>query len=581
MERDPLQRIAEAISDGTPVDWEQQTGEPAHESQIQRLRLVESIAAAHRQEIVPTVGISASEAETAAVDGPRAEPMPRTWGLLEIRDVLGSGGFGDVYRAYDPRLDTEVALKLRRPDRAGRDPSHGRFLDEARKMARLRHPNVLVVHGADVHDGRVGLWTELIQGTTLEKLIELQGPLSAHEAALVGIELCLALAAVHGAGLLHRDVKTANVMRAEGGRIVLMDFGSVSEIDPEGAGGSFSGTPLFMAPEILEGNTPGPASDLYSLGVVLYRIVSGRYPAEADDLATLKQKLAAGFTPLRDARADLPPAFVQVVEHALQADPEKRYPSAGAMETALAAAMGASRPEPVEDKPRIELPQPAPHRRWAWAAGIILALVVGGWGAKTWLGHTSPPFQVTAALMRQELDGAKELSGNARLAVGDNLFIEVDAAESSYIYVINEDQIGHAYVLFPLSNFDLKNPVPSGRHRLPGSVQGVTKNWDVDSAGGVETFVLIASRDPLPDIEAELARVPEAGSGRNVTLPPESRDQLRGTLRLRGAGGIADAPVPPKGSAGLLSGISGDLVGLATAEAGFQVHEFRLENPIP
>ena len=109
-------------------------------------------------------------------------------------------------------------------------------MNEARRLARLRHEHVVQVYGAEEHDGRVGLWTELVRGESLEEIVQRSGPLGAREAALVGLDVCAALAAVHGAGLLHRDVKAQNVMREGGGRIVLMDFGTGEDSPPAPAG---------------------------------------------------------------------------------------------------------------------------------------------------------------------------------------------------------------------------------------------------------------------------------------------------------------------------------------------------------
>src|SRR5439155_23094485 len=157
---------------------------------------------------------------------------------------------------------------------------------------------------------------ELIRGETLEQLLQKRGPFSAREAALVGIDLCRALAAIHAAGLIHRDVKAQNVMREAGGRIVLMDLGTGREIDRTGrrALSDLAGTPLYLAPEIFDGAPASERSDLYSLGVLLYHLVTGSFPARATTIDELRDAHATGTcVRLRDARADLPTAFVQVV----------------------------------------------------------------------------------------------------------------------------------------------------------------------------------------------------------------------------------------------------------------------------
>jgi serine/threonine-protein kinase len=153
---------------------------------------------------------------------------------------------------------------------------------EGQLLARVRHQNVITVHGACEVNGEVGIWMEFVHGKTLEQIVRSDGPMSAQEASVVGESLCRALAAVHQAGLLHRDIKASNVMREAGGRIVVLDLGTGTEIDIESQPGTrrLAGTPLYMAPEILEGGTASVQSDIYSLGVLLFYLTTGTYPAE-------------------------------------------------------------------------------------------------------------------------------------------------------------------------------------------------------------------------------------------------------------------------------------------------------------
>ncbi len=218
---------------------------------------------------------------------PRAAPPVDA--ELQSRSTVGSPShfgsawrrsFGSVYRAWDTRLECEVALKLIKASGVSRGLRSVRALKEARLLARVRHRNVVRVFGADSHDGRFGLWMELIPGRTLEQQLTMQGPMGVSEAIPIGIDLCHALAAVHGAGLLHRDVKAHNVLREEGGRIVLMDFGTGGDIRGTRNGDTLAGTPLYLAPELFAGAKPSAQSDIYSLGVLLYHLVTGDYPVQ-------------------------------------------------------------------------------------------------------------------------------------------------------------------------------------------------------------------------------------------------------------------------------------------------------------
>ena len=182
---------------------------------------------------------------SAPVDG----GLP-SWGSLEILEEIGRGGFGIVYRAWDPALAREVALKIIRP-REARPDALASILREGQLLARVRHANVVAVHGALQIGNEVGLWMEFVRGRSLSQLVKEDGPRAAGEAAVIGISLCQATAAVHQAGVLHRDIKAHNVIREAGGRIVLMDFGAGQMLGAGTDGERMSGTPAYMAPEVL------------------------------------------------------------------------------------------------------------------------------------------------------------------------------------------------------------------------------------------------------------------------------------------------------------------------------------------
>lgn len=263
------------------------------------------------------------------------EKAPVEWGHLTLRGELGSGAGGTVYRAWDTQLEREVALKLLTTD-ADLDTA----LSEGRLLARLDHPHVVRVYGADVHDGRPGVWMELLEGETLEQMVSRDGPFSAAEALFIGVDLARALIAVHAAGLLHRDVKCRNIVRERGGRIVLMDFGAgrktaTSPNDRDGAG-----TPMYMAPEVLTGLGASERSDIYGAGVVLYRLLTGRYPISGTHVGQLRATHAVGGrVPIAAARPALPFEVAATVDRACDADPVKRYGNAAELEAALTGAL--------------------------------------------------------------------------------------------------------------------------------------------------------------------------------------------------------------------------------------------------
>ncbi len=333
-------RVLESLADGVPVDWAALTAHATTADEQRRyrnLRLVARIAELHR-----TIPLEDDDDLEAALETPldAAEtPAPATWGHLQITKRLAVGNFGELYLAHDPQLNRDVALKLLRRGVSGR-PMTPRLLSEARTLAKVRHPNVVTVHGADVREGRAGLWMELVNGRTLEAWIGDNGALGPGETIAIGQDICRALAAVHAAGLVHGDVKAQNVMREDGGRIVLMDFGS-GQLQGTAA---TAGTPLYLAPEVLAGSPATIRSDIYSLGVLLFHLLTCRYPCLASDMEELRAAHAKGVRiRLRDLRPDLSGALVDAIERALEPDPALRFETAGNMERALAGSAAPSR----------------------------------------------------------------------------------------------------------------------------------------------------------------------------------------------------------------------------------------------
>lgn len=320
---EPILALAARIGDGESIDWTAAAANAAGEERalIDALQWLSSLWERPRL---------AAERELDVVG----------WGRFTLRGQLGRGGSSEVYRAWDPVLEREVALKLYRLDSPR---SRAAALNEARLLARLSHPGIVTVYGADVQVDRVGIWMELVEGLTLGERVRDHGPLSAREAALVGLELCRALAAVHSQGCVHGDVKPDNVMRRSGGQILLMDFDIALR---EGRPAEGRGTPACCAPEVLSGGRPTTSADVYSFGALLFYLASGHFPAAADptddpgDAATPGRRDALR---LRDLRPELPFSFVSLVERCLAPLPERRPASAAAIETELGTLLESAR----------------------------------------------------------------------------------------------------------------------------------------------------------------------------------------------------------------------------------------------
>ena len=303
------------------------------------------------------------------------------WGSFRLLARVGHGGFGEVYRAWDPHLQREVALKLLLPgglDETQSDDEYKAMLHEARALASVRHPNIVPVYGIDRHEGRVGFWTDFVKGKTLSVLVGVQGPFGDREATLIALDVTRALSAVHRAGILHRDIKAENVMREEGGRILLMDFG-LSTL-PVGQT-NIAGSPNYMAPELWQGLPASVESDVYSMGVLLYFLVTGEHPAMLSGLTTREAAEAIKKQrPLMDLRSDLPEPFLRTVNKTMERDPAKRFSSAGQLAAALAECLGTGVPAemnalPVASKTALG---------WRWLVPIAgAALVLGAAALKT------------------------------------------------------------------------------------------------------------------------------------------------------------------------------------------------------
>ena len=487
-----FQLWARAIADGEAIDWERLRQEhPEDRIVIDNLVAVDKVSSVY-QELHKTPPTNVPRPNRAD-----SEPMPAQWRHLQIREVIGTGSYGIVYRAYDPDLDIEVALKLLRIEQQCPQGLE-RFLDEARRLARVRHPNVITIHGVDQHEGRVGLWTDLVPGRTLEALL-MERVFTAEEAALVGRDLCAALAAIHATGLVHGDVKTTNVMRRNSdGQIVLMDFGSMRQVTKEQAQSAhLYGTPVTMAPElILDAKPASVASDIYSLGVLLYRLVTQRYPIEANDVPTLATKLRQrDSVHLLDRNPHLPRAFVHVVERALHPRPRKRFRSAGEMQAALAEAQEAG---PARDRQR---PRPTRYTRAVAAALLVLAAAT----TVLVLGFRGGDVSVQVTVARLAAGREEPIAPCSALDAGDQLLMRLKSNREVFVYVLTQTEAEPKITtLFP-SGGDLENPL-AGRTEfvLPGTFDGETRYWPVRDSARRERLLVVAAREPLPELDKRL-----------------------------------------------------------------------------
>jgi eukaryotic-like serine/threonine-protein kinase len=266
---------------------------------------------------------------------------------------LGTGGMATVQLALDTRLERRVAVKVLAEHLAEDSNFIRRFRREALAAARLVHPNVVQVFdfGTDEASGRPFIVMEFVDGPSCAEILRELGPLEHEDAVSILVQACRGLDYAHRNGVIHRDVKPGNLLRArESGQVKLADFGiaKATEQSDLTKTGSVLGTAAYLSPEQARGEPAGPASDLYALGVVAYQLLAGRAPYEAASLTDLaRQQENRAATPLHEIDPQIPRPLSLVVARALERDPAARFASAGEMAQALEDAMHGNAPEPT------------------------------------------------------------------------------------------------------------------------------------------------------------------------------------------------------------------------------------------
>lgn len=260
-------------------------------------------------------------------------------GPYQVDSLIGRGGMGEVYRARDTRLGRKVALKVLSPTFAKNSERLARFTQEARTVALLNHPNIVTVYDVGAHDGAPFIVSELLQGDTLRARMT-QGALPPAVAVRYALQIAEGLVAAHQHGVVHRDLKPENIFLADDGRVKILDFGlakcrqealevlqHTSSVSTQS--GMLMGTVGYMSPEQVRGLPADHRSDIFSLGVILYEMVSGRSPFRQDSvLETLNAILKDDPPRLRSSDGKISAKLEHVIRHCLEKDPEIRFQSA-------------------------------------------------------------------------------------------------------------------------------------------------------------------------------------------------------------------------------------------------------------
>ena len=293
----------------------------------------------------------------------------RIAGRYEIEELVGSGGMSGVYRARDTVLERPVALKILH-EHFSSDPEYvERFRREARAIAQLNHPNIVTVIDRGEFEGRQFIVFEHVPGENLKSVLAREGPFPVEQALGVTHQIARALAFAHEHGVVHRDVKPQNVLLDEAGRPKVTDFGIARSLNPDEElteTGTLLGTSDYLAPEQASGGPVDARSDQYSLGVLLYELLTGEVPYYGDGfMAVAMQHLREPVPSVRARRSDVPPAVEAIVARAMAKRPEDRFPSVAAMMRAIEASLAGEglKPDRATGVPSpVATPPSAPHR---------------------------------------------------------------------------------------------------------------------------------------------------------------------------------------------------------------------------
>jgi serine/threonine protein kinase len=434
-------------------------------------------------------------------------------GPYQVNELLGKGGMGEVYLAHDTRLGRKVAIKGL-PAEPTRNAEHvRRFEQEAKAASALNHPNILTIYDFGAEGDQCYIAMEFVEGRTLRNYIA-PGPLPVAQALDYAVQCADGLAAAHAAGIIHRDIKPANIMVRPDGYVKILDFGLAKLADPPSitqddktaltVAGQIMGTAQYMSPEQSRGQQLDARTDIWSLGAVLYEMVSGKSPFAGPTMSdTMASVLTRDPTPLSAAGIPSGESLDRILLKALAKDPRQRYQSMADMAVDLRRL-----------RRELEAPRPAARKRalklplFATAGIVVAALVL--WGILSHRTHTSnraplPERRLSYSLLVQKMREGKPYQDPFR-ATGREIFengwkvkFEFSLAQPGSIYLINEgpgpDGTQVLSLVFP-------TPSANGGSAAVMADVPVQSAWLLlDNHAGREKFWVISTVHPFPELE--------------------------------------------------------------------------------
>src|SRR5215475_1563841 len=312
-----------------------------------------------------------------AEEAPTLPPGTMLAGRYQIVDLIGLGGMGAVYKAFDRQLTRLVALKTILPEMAGTPTALKRFKQEVLLAQSIVHKNVVRIFDIGEDGGTKFITMDFIEGVDLKNLIKEKGKLPPAEAAGILRQVCQGLEAAHAAGVVHRDLKPQNIMIEKDGHIVVMDFGIARSGETRGATqtGAFLGTPEYMSPEQAKTENVDARSDIFSIGLIFYELLTGKLPFQGKTvLETMFKRTTERAIPPAEIDATVPKGANDIVNRCLQMDREQRYQSVAELLEDLET-FDPSKKIGAAERARARLRKAARYRNWAVAAALVLMAV--------------------------------------------------------------------------------------------------------------------------------------------------------------------------------------------------------------
>lgn len=380
---------------------------------------------------------------------PALEPGDVLGGRYEILQLLGEGGMGAVYKARDRELDRPVALKLIRPEMASSAAMLARFKQELLLSRQVTHKNVIRIYDLGDADGVKFITMEFVEGRDLRALIQEKKKFAPQEAVEVMQQVCQALEAAHGVGVIHRDLKPQNIMREESGRILVMDFGLARTLEGDGMtqSGALVGTMEYMSPEQALGKELDQRSDLFTAGLILYELLTGRMPFRAESaLASLIKRTQERAVPVSDLDRTIPGALSGIVSKCLERDPNLRYQSASEMLRDLEAWEGKRAGATLGFHPHVKpWGQTVPWPMLAVIATVLVLAIVGYVFRKSLFsasGQKAGPVPSLAVMPFRNASGDESWDW-----LGPSLadMLSTDVGQSSHLRTVSPDRVEQVF----------------------------------------------------------------------------------------------------------------------------------------